>query len=237
MGGYGSGRPRERPAAEQSQAWRVADVGDAVRLLLEQERHAPPGSVAEARGSIAWRRGAEVTAELPYRVRRSLGWPGLLLVEAPATDGPRLAGPLYTLTPVESNLGRGQLWYWHCRGCGKRARVLYRSSWGLWECRRCRPVVYASSRESDRRVSAILMAARAGAAMHQAAPDMSPGELAELRASSLALQLRQIDSVALAALAALDRLGLGWRDIPPRWHDGIGRPWSPARRAAYERRG
>ena len=54
MGGYGSGRPRERPAAEQSQAWRVADVGDAVRLLLEQERHAPPGSVAEARGSIAW---------------------------------------------------------------------------------------------------------------------------------------------------------------------------------------
>jgi hypothetical protein len=233
MGGYGSGRPRERPAAELSQPWPLALILPAVRALLRAEGGAAPGQYIEVRASVVWRRFGEMVAELPYRVRRSQGWPDLLMVEAPATDGEALQGPVYPLESRPSNLGRGVVWYWRCPACHELARVLYRNRWGRWECRRCTPVIYASSRESDGRVSALLADSDAWSTMLRRRPE---APRAGASAGELARQMRGADTLILAIKAA-DKLGLGVTRPPrDRTHAGQGRRWSAKRRAAQPKK-
>lgn len=153
MGGYGSGRPATRPTAENAFAWPVHLVADA---LAELRRRRDAGEhVSHLPGRIGWtststRREA---GSASYTVAEQDGQPWALLAYT-ANDEPH--AERIDLVEVPSNLGRGQLVYWRCP-CGQRARVLYYTSRVRgWRCRRCSPVTYQSSRDSDRRVSDFL---------------------------------------------------------------------------------
>lgn len=72
------------------------------------------------------------------------GWARLMYTTADQAAG---VNEVLTISQI-----RGR-WYWHCP-CGGRALVLYKPPGRrLFRCRRCCPVVYQSSRDSDQRVS------------------------------------------------------------------------------------
>lgn len=75
--------------------------------------------------------------------------PQLTLAQAEAIGWPMVTRP--------SNLGQGVVRFLQCDGCEGSARVLYGLAPGIWCCRRCYPVTYRSSRQSDVRVSRILV--------------------------------------------------------------------------------
>lgn len=58
---------------------------------------------------------------------------------------------------VSSNLGRGYIFYFNCKGCGRRARYLYITNDKTDAlCRRCQMLVYRKQKESDKRISKLL---------------------------------------------------------------------------------
>lgn len=113
--------------------------------------------------------------------------------------------------------GRGACLYLRCKRCRGLARVLYHDGPDRpLGCRRCVRPVYRSSRRSDARVSAIL---RDPEAIHRYAVGGGfAGDLAGVRMATAGL---------FVLLKLADRY---WRE-----HKAAGRPWSAARRAAYER--
>lgn len=141
MGGYGSGRPRTRPGTADS-------LGLDMRTIKEWGWLADVGDVAARSGSYQWTfsYAGRVTSESSITVIISVrqGWARLIYTTNEQADG---VNELLSISQL------GGRWYWHCP-CGGRALVLYKPPGRrLFRCRRCHPVVYQSSRDSDQRVS------------------------------------------------------------------------------------
>lgn len=202
MGGYGSGRPATRRLAESSYPWGTYHIAQS---LAELRRRRDAGEdLRHLGGQLRWTVRGREDATVEYVVCASDREPFVLV--AYNADGVDHVERI-DLVELPSNLGRGQLVYWRCR-CGARARVLYYvRSLDRWRCRRCYPVVYLSSRESDRRISRFLA-----------------GEGPMVRGDPRLASLNEL----FLTLRGVDRQRTG--------HGGQGRTWSPARRAAQRRR-
>lgn len=222
MGGYGSGRPQTRPGAAESLALPVSYPAAVLREL--REKRAEGWEVAELPRLMSWTRG---TARAPagstlYAVGEDA--PGGPWVELRySADGVPVRDRLQ-LVERPSNLpgNAGAVVYWRC-ACGELARVLYAPR-DRWRCRRCTGVVYASSRESDRRVSRILQGVFTDLADDAEALGI---DLGRLGAAQLAAQLRGSTAALLLGLKALDKMGRGigpGRARGGRWHGSAGRP-------------
>lgn len=148
MGGYGSGRPGKRPVAEESEAWHIGDLRDAITQVVA----AGPG--AEYTGSIRWTRGIarHVVAACAFTLAGRPG--GKLLLTLHYTCRGESVTDDTMLVSTRPNYG-GQRWWFRCSGCHRRVGVLYAPG-RFWRCRHCWRITYQSSNESDRRVSAIL---------------------------------------------------------------------------------
>lgn len=233
MGGYGSGRKATRPGAEASRRF---PVEYAARALAAVRRADPAEGVPQATGAITWSRRGKDDGSAAYTVvERTPGAPVAILRYA--LNGAEVRD-LLDLVERPSNLpgNPGRLLYFRCP-CGQLARVLYLGPAGRFRCRRCVPVVYESSRDSDARVSRIL-----AGILDDLTPDAEALQmpLGRLGAAQVAQMGRANFSGLMLALKALDKLGQGigpGRKRPPDyWHGGAGRPWSPARRAAQRAR-
>lgn len=224
MGGYGSGRRATAPGAADSLAFPLRLLAPALRDL----RAMPlvPNTRRHVTTVATWSSGGDQVASVGVRVAEDAR--GLRCTLRYRVDGHPVEDAL-ALAARPSNLGRGQLWYWRC-WCGARARVLYHdATTRRWRCRGCVRVVYASSRASDARVSALL--AGAATLAREDWEGMADGSfLATMSAAQLARQVRGVDQALLLALKALDRLGMGLgQPRAPRWHGSTARPRPRAR--------
>lgn len=223
MGGYGSGRPQTRPSVAAAYAWPCGVlIAPALRSLRSLRAKGDP--VAAISGLAQWSYQGEVIATARYTVCERGGMPTVLLDYT--ADGVRIADTV-RLAEVRSNLpgNLGKVVLWRCP-CGQRAKFLYLSDTPCrWRCRRCVPVVYDSSRNSDRRVSGLL--ARAVQSVLEDWGDAIDGAtLATLSAGQLRYNTgASVQQLALA-LRVLDRLGMAGGQRAPRCHGSTGRPRS-----------
>jgi hypothetical protein len=218
MGGNGSGRPGWRQDAENSLALRVSQVADTVRQMHADA--SPVEGWRQAAGILTWANRGRTVATVRYHVAQQAEGRRFCVLRYTANGLP--VEDVIDLAERPSNLGKGQIVYWRCP-CGQLARVLYfDNARRRWRCRRCCPVIYASSRASDRRISALL--AGAATLARNDWGDVADGAfLATLSAAQLAQRVRASDQDLFLALKVLDRLGMGIGDHTPRWHGSTGR--------------
>ncbi|MEI7773123.1 MAG: hypothetical protein WCI67_24245 [Chloroflexales bacterium] len=202
----------------------MSRLADALRRMRADA--APVEGWRQAPGALTWAVRGRTVATIGYHVAERAE--GRRCCVLRYTAGGRPVEDVIDLAERPSNLGRGQIMYWRCP-CGQLARVLYFDNANhRWRCRRCCPVVYASSRSSDRRLSAIL-AGTATLARADWGGAIDGALLATLGAARLAQQLRANDADLFLALKALDRLGLGLglthagATRRARWHGSTGR--------------
>lgn len=141
MGGYGSGRPNWRELAE-----------DMIRLDLAAVQRAGylrPGQCTRA--LYRWP-GHNQTVLLEIDMTAAPAW---VTFRQPQAGAWADLGARVPLTTTAQPLG-GVRWWWLCRCCGRRARVLYLPPGAAqFACQRCYRLTYASSQSSDKRVSAL----------------------------------------------------------------------------------
>lgn len=140
MGGYGSGRPKEKVAVEDC---RALDLG-----LLERDGAFVPNYV----GVVRWRRGDCNLGSIGYRVEQSQGdrlWLLLDYVWGEAKEHVVIPVALETTRP---HFG-GVRWWGRCPlavggvACNRRVRKLYLRG-RYFGCRRCHALTYKSCQES-----------------------------------------------------------------------------------------
>lgn len=125
MGGYGSGRPRDRSTVEECLPLDVRKIRRGGWLS--------PGMVWELRGS---RSGA-----VEVRVSRGTHPRGVEL-RYRTRQGP--TGQFVDLEWMPQHLGGARPW-WRCPSCGSRRAVLYLAGW--FACRGCHDLAYESQQE------------------------------------------------------------------------------------------
>lgn len=225
MGGYGSGRPQTRLGEGETRRLPVKWPAATLRDLRAQR--AEGGPATRASGGVTWHVSGRRAGNIAYTVAEGPQGP-ICVLHYCVNGGPPIQDIL-DLAERPSNLpgNAGAVLFWRCP-CGQLARVLYLGR-TRFRCRRCVPVVYDSSRASDRRVSRLLRGI-----YDDLAPDaeLLGIDLARLGAAQLAGAVRQSDRALLLALKALDKMGMGigpGRDRGGRWHGSAGRP-RPRRR-------
>ena len=180
MGGYGSGRRPGRPVAEQCSRLDLARI--AKQGMLQ------PGRAYV--GEQGWHMGGRLIlrAQLVIDLAGPQA-PRAILYRQAGDDWPRMQ--VFTLAATPQPKGGARYW-WLCPFCRQRCRVLYLPEGGrpyLFACRRCWGCTYASSNESDKRVSAMASDIDALAAAYHA--DHWPTVRLWLRAHRL-LQRREL---------------------------------------------
>lgn len=174
MGGYGSGRPGDRPLAEQSLALPIGVFRKGLTAMQQQ-------AVDHIgwRETLRWRATASASALI---VRTSQGLVVHLLYTC---GGQAVNDPIAVVTTVPQ-FGGVRFWF-SCPSCCKRVGVLYAPG-GYWRCRVCTGVTYASSNKSDKRVRAVELALLQG----------RDGDLTRIQGATpgqLMLQLKALERV------------------------------------------
>jgi hypothetical protein len=153
MGGYGSSRwgypHRPRPVAEQSLAWPIATLRDAIAHYITNG--------GGGRWTIHWSQHDQPVAAVNVTViAQSVG---LAVVVDYMLQGQPVHDVISLIT-TPSNLpdNSGRRYWWRCP-CGRRVGVLYNPGW-YWRCRHCHNITYTSSNQSDKRVSRLLAGGR-----------------------------------------------------------------------------
>ncbi len=136
MGGYRSGRAGWRPVAEQSLAFRISRMREALQALDD------PRAV-RARGSVEWTDRGGYVASISYVAERAAYGLQVRLVYRyngePVDDAIRV-------TTTQPNYGGRRFW-WLCPRCFRRVGVLFAPG-SRWRCRTCHRITYTSSNES-----------------------------------------------------------------------------------------
>ena len=136
LGGYGSSR------------WgtTVTRVSTEGLLQLDVRALAREGSLRSGTSAtVTWSDGASITAEVPPE------HPGTVTMECSVGSGNGLWLSIredVALVMTSCTLGGTMVWF-RCPGCSSRCAILYALE-GLFQCRRCHRLTYASTREMKR---------------------------------------------------------------------------------------
>lgn len=183
MGGYGSGRQRARPVAEECPALRVRDLRPALALIEQGYPHAPLALRWQLAGQVRLVLRATLVREHADAVRLLCSGEQRFVSESPSLvsqpDAAAQAGltpKTLALCPTPQPLG-GRRWWLSCPTCAHRVAVLFLHQ-RRWGCRRCAGVIYTSSLRSDKRLVPLLRAI--SLTWSGAAPDLADAILANL---------------------------------------------------------
>lgn len=155
MGGYGSGRwdgVRTRTTTGQCYALRPSALRDALRGT-------------GGRMVLTWSRGGRELASIGAEVTHGEAPAVVLRYAASAAGGERREIAEWVPLDQVPQLGAaaGVRWWWRCLGCGRRCGVLYLPpDRARFRCRTCYRLTYASSNESDKRISRAVRALQQG---------------------------------------------------------------------------
>jgi hypothetical protein len=143
MGGYGSGRPGNRPIAEESLALPLD------RHFLASIARLQRAGIGHAGHVLTWYRGDHKIAACGVAFYLPPdGHIGMVLSYSLNGDPRRQAITIdWTATPF------GRRPWWQCPLCRRRCARLYNPQGHSWYCRRCWNVTYTSSNESDKRLA------------------------------------------------------------------------------------
>lgn len=152
MGGYGSGRPGNRPVAEQSLALRIGRFRHDIAALIKQTQ---PGCTAYVNNRLVWTRGGYYAASTHYRLYCS-GHDDqrMLLLLSYTHNKEETIHDTIDLDSTPCTYGGRRYWF-RCARCYRRVGVLYAPG-KYWRCRHCYNITYQSSNDSDPRVSRLL---------------------------------------------------------------------------------
>jgi len=143
MGGYGSGRQRERPLAEELPALRVRDLRHAIRAVT---------SGGSGHQTIMWTQSGRTIFRLHCMIVAYA--PGALRLLLAPSEREAFASESLALSATPQHLG-GQRWWFLCPACARRAGMLFLHV-QHWRCRRCIQISYQSSCHSDKRLGPLL---------------------------------------------------------------------------------